>query len=160
MDCELSLTDELQRNLLEDLTIIKQYTCPHCKNSLNSKYPPAKVHRQCKSMPESLVKQRPGGIISRLSRWQKAIARWKTAGQPVRSDATVLEILETKCQPCEHFKTNYALAFLGLPSGSCKLCECKLNLLKNGRANKIRMATESCPDDPPRWAATVTVEDE
>ena len=115
---------------VEGETHFRCVACGHVRESRNQ---PPYIRRPCGK--PSANQQTPGNDVSRFSRWQKAVAKWKAAGKPVRSDAVVLTILETKCQPCEHFN----------PRGKCRLCACKLNIGKNARFNKIRMATERCP---------------
>lgn len=67
---------------------------------------------------------------------------------PVRDDATIRRMFELYCQPCNHY----------IPSGradrgNCELCGCRVNL-KRG-LNKLRWATETCPDQPPKFLADV-----
>ena len=115
------------------------YKCRKCGDERYSRHPPEYLHNPCIDSSQQ-TQQTPGNIRTRLSRYKKALAKWKAAGKPVRTDAEVLYILETKCQPCDHFR-----------NGKCGLCGCKLNIGKNARFNKIRMATEGCPDSPAKW---------
>ncbi|MHB8397362.1 MAG: hypothetical protein ACYDCI_00285 [Candidatus Limnocylindrales bacterium] len=57
--------------------------------------------------------------------------------RPVFVDAPTLGARATTCQSCERFVP---------ATGRCGLCGCFLAL-------KLRLATEQCPDNPPRWAA-------
>ena len=81
------------------------------------------------------------------ARFFSATAKWYAAGKPVRSDEEVERIFNEVCKPCTHFKK------LKGDLGWCNLCKCSLNL--GDTLNKIRWATEGCPDQPPRWTAEV-----
>jgi len=83
----------------------------------------------------------------KLKRWRTAVRRWKRAGRPIRSDREMAIIYWFRCRPCEHFQQTRR-------GGKCDLCSCRLNLGKRARLNKLRMATEGCPADPPRWLAS------
>lgn len=72
-----------------------------------------------------------------LRNYSRAIAKWVKAGRPRRSDGEVAAILEI-CHRCSLFE-----------NGGCKKCGCRVNTRKSALANKLRMATESCPID--RW---------
>jgi hypothetical protein len=50
------------------------------------------------------------------------------------------------CEPCTHRETQRSI---------CLLCGCRVSATASPAMNKIAMATESCPDDPPYWIATV-----
>ncbi len=113
---------------LNDLTVVLKFRCKNCEYHHKSKYPPHMIHRQCAKAP-------PSGVLSRLSRYARAVKRWTEAGKPVRTDEQV-EAIFAICQACPHI--NEART-------KCKLCRCKLNIGKNARFNKIRMATERCP---------------
>jgi hypothetical protein len=57
------------------------------------------------------------------------------SGQFVWVPAEVRDARRAQCMTCEH-----------LVNDRCKLCGCFF-------AKKIRLATEACPDKPPRWGA-------
>lgn len=77
-------------------------------------------------------------------RYAKAITKWVAAGKPKRSDEDVARILAI-CQSNECGK--YAVnALIG---GRCTVCGCRVNSSQMALANKIRMATEECPQQ--RW---------
>lgn len=81
-------------------------------------------------------------FIIRAGSWTKAIIEWELAGKPVRSDGEVLRIHTEKCKPCPHY----------LPDKeSCNICGCKVRSSGKAFFNKIKMATQQCPDKPPRW---------
>lgn len=85
------------------------------------------------------------GMIAKAWNYSEAVARWKLAGSPTRSQQEIDAILEI-CRACPFYTNN------GRPR--CKKCGCSVNNQPNGIANKIAMATESCPLDPPKWSAT------
>lgn len=72
------------------------------------------------------------------------------AGKPERPPELVKEIFETICKPCPFFRQQ------SFNTGRCGKCGCQLNLTRSFA--KIRWATESCPDDLPRWAGYFEVE--
>lgn len=76
--------------------------------------------------------------------YSKAVARWKLAGSPTRTTEEITSILAI-CQACPHYTQS--------DRPRCRLCGCSVNNQPNGLANKIAMATEGCPDDPPKWTA-------
>jgi len=90
---------------------------------------------------------KPPGAVRQAKNVTKAMMRWQRAGRPTRSDAEVERIYTEICQPCYWFEP----AKRG-NRGRCLICGCRVNLRD---FNKLRWATESCPDDPPRWVATV-----
>jgi len=53
-------------------------------------------------------------------------------------------IYETICRPCPKFSA---------VAQACNICGCGISASKSAWLNKARMATESCPLDPPRWTA-------
>lgn len=93
---------------------------------------------------------RPGrpSLLRRAATFAAAELRWIAAGRPVRSVERVAELF-TVCKACEHFQ-------LGARDGEgkCRLCGCQLRRA-GGLLNKIQMATESCPAQPPRWTAEI-----
>jgi hypothetical protein len=84
--------------------------------------------------------------ITRAKSLVSAEARWISAGRPIRSNARVAEIFAI-CEACEFF-----IARGSGGEGVCRLCGCNLKKL-GGVLNKIRMATEACPANPPKWQA-------
>ncbi len=68
--------------------------------------------------------------------YAEAVARWIVAGRPTRSDEEVARIFEQRCQPCA-------------PNGRCPFCGCRVARDGYTLLNKIKMATESCPQG--RW---------
>lgn len=116
------------------------YKCEQCGHERYSLCEAGRLHQKCTKAPTR---------SKRASKYVLAVLKWRKAGKPVRTDAEVLRILETICKPCEHFN----------PKGKCNLCGCRLNIKQSGYVNKIRMATEGCPADPPLWLPVVDVID-
>jgi len=96
-------------------------------------------------------RRRSQSVLGAPMRLLSARARWDKAGQPVRTDEEVTRIYEDICKPCGYY------APITEQWGRCKLCQCSLNL--GSTLNKIRWATESCPDKPPKWKAEVEIEE-
>lgn len=83
-------------------------------------------------------------MFEKLANFAKATARWVAAGRPTRSAAEI-ESIEAICRACPLFSEE------GGPH--CTLCGCTINASPHGLENKLAMATESCPADPPLWTA-------
>ena len=66
--------------------------------------------------------------------YAEALARWITAGRPVRSDAEVVDIHRFLCRPCPFYHRD-----------KCRECGCRVRLDGPAVLNKIKMATEHCP---------------
>jgi hypothetical protein len=98
-------------------------------------------------LTRTATKSRPS-IARKASNVAVAQARWLAAGSPVRPEKRIAEIFAV-CQECEHFRTGATI-----DQGSCGLCGCCLRR-RGGLLNKIRMATEGCPAQPPKWEAEV-----
>lgn len=81
------------------------------------------------------------GIVRKAGRYTASVARWIAAGRPTRSQDEIDALLAI-CQGCEHFSAE---------ASACRLCGCNLNNQRSGLTNKLAMATEHCPDTPPRW---------
>lgn len=87
------------------------------------------------------ITERPPGISRQLSGYALAVSRWLAAGAPSRTDRQVSELLAI-CQGCPKYDAD---------RGACSKCGCKVNSSRWGLANKLRMATEACPDG--HWKA-------
>lgn len=72
-------------------------------------------------------------------RWRSAIKRWKKAGKPVRTPEEMQVCLDI-CKTCEYYDKRIGVF------GFCAVCGCNVSAVKVGQLNKIRMATESCPE--------------
>jgi RNA polymerase subunit RPABC4/transcription elongation factor Spt4 len=92
---------------------------------------------------EGTIKRR----AAEVARLAKATARWVAAGCPTRTEAEVRQLFYEACRPCQHYRV------VDKDNGLCKLCGCRVNAEK--WLNKLLWATESCPEDPPRFVATV-----
>lgn len=80
--------------------------------------------------------------MSQLEKYGVAVAKWIARGRPKRTDDDVAGLLAV-CQACEHYQPHDE------KSGECGLCKCRLSLGGSAMNNKLRMATEICPDG--RW---------
>ena len=93
-------------------------------------------------------RQAEPGLLRQAWNYSAAVTAWMLAGSPTRSQAEIDRLLAV-CQACPHFASG--------ARPHCRLCGCSLNSAPDGLMNKIAMATESCPDSPPRWTAQVSV---
>ena len=71
----------------------------------------------------------------------EAKARWIAAGCPRPTEKQLAE-REAVCRGCSHYR---------LQQDGCGLCGCGVD--GGSLDEKRRMATEECPDNPPRWRA-------
>lgn len=94
------------------------------------------------SPPQATPVPKEPSLAKKAWDYCKAVAAWKLAGSPRRSEEEVQRIFAI-CQACEHFIDE------GRPH--CGICGCGCGEGSNPMTNKIAMATEVCPDDPPRW---------
>lgn len=86
-----------------------------------------------------------------VKKYRAAYKRWSDAGKPVRSRERISELFAI-CSggdggsPCPHFKNN-----------ACTACGCGVKNSVKGLTgklfNKLRWATEGCPDNPPKFTA-------
>ena len=108
--------------------------CINCGRPL----PALKARRMCGQFSPSLP--------MKANSYVAAVVKWIAAGRPTRSQERIDEILTTICDakpvPCEKFA-----------NGGCSICGCKVNANPSALRNKLAMATEACPLDPPRWTA-------
>jgi len=92
-------------------------------------------------------------------RWNSAKGQWdKTPSitadhkdRPIRTPEEIQRIYAI-CERCEDFQENKE------GWGRCKLCGCRLNL--TGKLNKIKMATEGCPADSPKWDSLIILKED
>lgn len=89
------------------------------------------------------VTDRPASVVSQLTGYAAAVSRWLSAGSPRRADAEVADLLAI-CQACPTARYDAA-------RGACNKCGCRVNSSGWALVNKLRMATESCPDG--HWPA-------
>ena len=73
-----------------------------------------------------------------------AVKRWIAGGGPRRSQDEIDRIFAI-CQACPYFANT--------KKPHCRLCGCSLGTAPDGLKNKLAMATESCPANPPKWTA-------
>jgi hypothetical protein len=89
----------------------------------------------------------PPSLARQAWSYATAVAKWTAAGQPNRTDTEVAELLKI-CQACPHFIRCDSGNDIG---GKCGLCGCPCNESGSALQNKLRMATEHCPDEPAKW---------
>lgn len=138
------------------------YKCRNCdKPPISPTVPIEQYHRHCGANSKEAIAEHKRifrewrialrtiepGVAQQGWTYAKAVARWKSSGSPVRSPERIAEILVI-CEACPFF--------IREGRRRCKLCGCSINKQPDGLRNKIAMATESCPDNPPRWEAEVT----
>ena len=68
--------------------------------------------------------------------YKEAIKRWIAAGRPTRSKEEVEHIHTTFCKRCDWYDKE---------KQRCRECGCKVNLGSVAILNKLKMATEHCP---------------
>ena len=78
-------------------------------------------------------------ISLQLWTYKEALIRWWKAGKPVRTQEEVAR-LHKLCtdEPCEWYDED---------AGRCKGCGCKVSVSSIAVANKLKMATEHCPQE-------------
>lgn len=77
------------------------------------------------------------GIAKQAVQAVIALAKWAKAGMQMVSEEEYAR-REAICYACQYFTGK-----VGLLKVHCKLCGCS--------KKKLAMATEHCPDNPPRW---------
>ena len=77
-------------------------------------------------------------VATQLWNYQNALRRWQNAGRPVRSAEEVETILEIHCKGCDWYDKDRE---------RCKGCGCKVTTGSMAIFNKIKMATEHCPQE-------------
>lgn len=92
------------------------------------------------------VPSRQPSLARQVWNYSKAVAKWIAAGSPTRSQREIDAALAI-CQTCEHYAEK--------KKPHCRLCGCQLNAAPDGLVNKIAMATERCPLNPPKWGGDV-----
>jgi len=91
--------------------------------------------RNCSKSPDLAPgAERLGVSLSDVTHYAQAVATWTAAGFPVREQAEVERIEADLCRPCEKYI-----------DGRCKQCGCQVTASSIPLLNKIKMATESCP---------------
>jgi hypothetical protein len=101
--------------------------------------------RPCATCPDYEAAPDPGLIRLGLN-LLTAIGKWTKAGKPVRSQQRVNELLAI-CKVCPYMSTAKGGATY------CGKCGCPINDGMDAMKNKLAMATEACPLNPPLWIA-------
>jgi hypothetical protein len=122
-----------------------RHTCQRCQSSIVTNRPNC-IARCPKPGPEVVMP----GYGKRYKSLKSAHQKWSAAGKPVRTDERVAEIYDQHCSQCPMLKETVA-------GQACSLCGCLLSRERNFM-NKLRWATEACPDKPPRWMSEIPVE--
>lgn len=113
--------------------------CPHHQEMMVATPPPlppeleAMLISSGPAIPE--VPQTPG-TLKRLMTWSEAMAGWVLAGRPERTDAEAKEIWLKYCSKCTWYDPDRKL---------CKGCGCNVSANGQPALNKIKMATQHCP---------------
>jgi hypothetical protein len=116
--------------------------CPHCGFDIRQiPHGDERSIRQCESAGAAPA---PPSFARQAWNYLAATAKWAAAGRPTRSDAEVGRVLAI-CQACPNFRP------IAAGDGQCLLCGCGCSADSSALANKLRMATEHCPDEPARW---------
>lgn len=127
-------------NCLPDLTDSFCINCGWKKPERMKGWP----RRNCNKSPDLTPgAERLGVSLADISHYTQAVARWTAAGFPTREQAEVERIAAELCRPCEHYR-----------DGRCARCGCRVTQSGIPLANKIKMATESCPVG--KWGSTAT----
>lgn len=88
-----------------------------------------------------IVPVNPPSLAQRAASLAKSLYRWAVDDSFSITDAEVFQRRLQICQSNECGKYS---------AGTCKLCGCNTDL-------KLRMPSERCPDNPPRWVAVSEV---
>jgi len=115
------------------------YRCAWCDHERESRHPPERLHRKCPKAPALEPEAKRLGIAwEDVEHYAEAIRRWVIAGRPTRTQAEVKTIYAEHCEPCDDHI-----------DGRCKKCRCCVNVSRIALVNKIKMASEHCPDE--KW---------
>ena len=111
--------------------------CPTCWQQYHIGSPQPTTAPAYSTAPRRSIWRAFGQALS----YAEAVLRWKLAGSPV-TPPEELEKRKATCAPCPFFNP---------VTVGCKVCGCGQD--GGSLEEKWRMATESCPDEPPRWTA-------
>ena len=78
---------------------------------------------------------RLGLTVEDVKSYAKAVVHWMAAGYPERTNEEVENLYMTYCEPCKHRVDT-----------RCAKCRCRVSKIGPALTNKLRMATEACPD--------------
>lgn len=106
---------------------------PPINTETGEPYPPELIHRVC----GIVIKQPP--LYRRAWSFAKAWARYWWNGRPATSEHLREQRLAI-CKACDNYK-----------DGGCLKCGCPVADKRKFLADKLSMATERCPLNPPKW---------
>lgn len=93
----------------------------------------------------SYVPAKEPGLLRLVATRHHAIKQWEAAGKPVRTTMEIQQLFAL-CHRCPYLATDR------LRGTYCGKCGCPVNeRMDVPTKNKLAMATEHCPLDPPRW---------
>lgn len=134
------------------------YRCTRC-GFITPPIKNSKIHHHC-SNPNGTVKDTVApGIVSQAKHYISAVMRWREAGYPVRTDDEVETIFREKCSCCHLYSeikgicTHSECGCLVRSPNSSKLANAAraigVTIPIEAMVNKLRMATEHCPEN--KW---------
>ncbi len=92
----------------------------------------------CKNTPAQICNQKADDtVVDIATRFAKAMIKWAASGFKTVSGEVFAQRLAV-CESCPNYSVKAVLGRAG-----CKLCRCT--------SKKLYLATERCPDNPPRW---------
>lgn len=136
---------------------MEAWTCSQCGFSFRSQSIVLPVRCVCGAVDTGsgvVASGAPTGppLAKKIHTYAIAASRWVRAGRPVRSDEQVAEIFHRYCEPCERLRDGHC----SHPQCGCAVSDPTAEqssllgrVLPAGLVNKLRMATERCPEE--RW---------
>lgn len=136
----------------------QRWTCAKCERQFTTDSIVVPVRCRCGHVDRdgscvTVVEDQPVSTsTAKVKRYVSAVARWVNAGRPVRTDAEVDQILADHCCGCRWFSDH---------SCTHSSCGCQVRSVEEERVpvlsrlvpaamlNKLRMATERCPEE--KW---------
>jgi hypothetical protein len=112
------------------------FRCPNCGHVFSDFARPP-IHCAC-----GLVSSEPHQRESLWAQWREAVAQWRAAGKPVRSQAEIDACLEI-CRQCDRVGQRLGLMY-------CQVCCCNLKTPMIDQLSKVKMKTETCPEG--KWS--------
>ena len=88
--------------------------------------------------PDAAPPPETPSIVRRVFSYAEALIEWAAAGKPERSDKEVERIFHQCCKTCGWFDPEKQI---------CRGCGCRVADSGFAILNKIKMATEHCPQD-------------
>jgi hypothetical protein len=117
--------------------------CELCGRVLHRDLFPGEIFRQaCPGKPLEQREHKEPSLAKQAWNYGKAVAKWKLAGSPTRTEAEIAERFAI-CEACEFFSTK--------TRPHCTICGCTCSETTDGLKSKLAMRTETCPLDPPKW---------